>query len=84
MSGRSAFPESVHVRLMAARVLAWGGAHDEAVGLLETLARGYPGVGPATVVRDPFFSRPLAANPRWGALAQALNAEIAANQPLLR
>jgi len=84
MSGRSAFPESVHVRLMAARVLAWGGAHDEAVGLLETLARGYPGVGPATIVRDPFFSRPLAANRRWGALAQALNAEVEANQRLLR
>ena len=44
----------------------------------------YPGVGPATIVRDPFFSRPLAANRRWGALAQALNAEVEANQRLLR
>jgi hypothetical protein len=69
---------------MAARVLAWGGAHDDAVTLLEGLSRDYPGVGPATIVRDPFFSTPLASNPRWRALAQALNAELAANQQLLR
>jgi hypothetical protein len=84
VSGRSTFPESVHVKLMAARVLAWGGAPDEAVTLLESLSRDYPGVGPATIVRDPLFSKPLAANPRWRSLAQALNAELAANQPLLR
>ncbi len=54
------------------------------MALLETLSRGYPGVGPATIVRDPFFSTPLASNPRWRSLAQALNAELAANQPLLR
>ncbi|MEO6008827.1 MAG: winged helix-turn-helix domain-containing protein [Vicinamibacteraceae bacterium] len=78
------FPESVHVRLMAARVFAWGGEQDEAMALLETLSRGYPGVGPATIVRDPLFSTPLGANPRWQALAQTLNAEIAANQALLR
>ena len=77
------FPESVHVRLMGARVLAWAGAQDEALTLLETLSRGYPGAGPAIIVRDPLFSAPLAANPRWRSLAQALNAEIAANQPLL-
>ena len=29
---------------------------------------------------DPFFRTPLASNPRWRALAQALNAELAANQ----
>jgi hypothetical protein len=78
------FPESVHVRLMGARVLAWAGAEDEAVTLLDTLARGYPGVGPATIARDPLFNRPLASNPRWRSLAQALDAEIAANAALLR
>ena len=57
------FPESVHVRLMAARVLAWAGAPDDAVALLETLSRGYPGVGPATIVRDPLFSTPLGVEP---------------------
>ena len=54
------------------------------MALLETLSRGYPGVGPATIVRDPFFSTPLASNPRWRSLEQALNAELAANQSLLR
>jgi len=78
------FPESVHVRLMAARVLAWAGAPDEAVTLLDSLSRDYPGVGPATIVRDPLFITPLASNPRWRSLERALNAEIAANQPLLR
>jgi tetratricopeptide (TPR) repeat protein len=78
------FPESVHVRLMGARVLAWAGAADDAVTLLETLSRGYPGAGPATIVRDPLFSVPLAANSRWRALARTLNAELAANQSLLR
>jgi TolB-like protein/DNA-binding winged helix-turn-helix (wHTH) protein len=81
---KPSFPESVHVRLMAARVLAWAGAEDDAVTLLETLSRGYPGVGPAAVVRDPLFSKPLAAHPRWRSLARALDAELAANQPLLR
>jgi TolB-like protein/DNA-binding winged helix-turn-helix (wHTH) protein len=76
-------PESLHVRLMTARVLAWAGEDDEAIALLETLARGYPGVGPATIARDPFFSTRLSANPRWRALEQALNAELAANRALL-
>jgi hypothetical protein len=35
------------------------------------------------IARDPLFSTPLAANPRWRILEQALNAEIAANQALL-
>ena len=61
-----------------------GGAEDDAVALLETLSRGYPGVGPATIVRDPLFRTPLASHPRWRALAQALTAELAANQSLLR
>jgi hypothetical protein len=78
------FPESIHVRMMAARVLAWAGAQDDALALLETLSRGYPGVGPATIVRDPFFSTPLASNPRWRSLEQTLNAELARNQSLLR
>ena len=79
----STFPVSLHVRLMAARVLAWAGEDDEAIALLETLSRGYPGVGPATIVRDPFFSARLSANARWRGLEQALNAELAANQALL-
>ena len=84
IGGTAPFPESIHVRMMAARVLAWAGAQDDALALLETLSRGYPGVGPAAIARDPFFSAPLASNPRWRALEQALNAELAANQSLLR
>jgi TolB-like protein/DNA-binding winged helix-turn-helix (wHTH) protein len=79
----STFAESLHVRLMAARVLAWAGEEDEAVALLETLARAYPGSGPATIVRDPLFSMRLSSNPHWRALERALNAELAANQALL-
>jgi TolB-like protein/DNA-binding winged helix-turn-helix (wHTH) protein len=79
----SPFPVSLHVRLMAARVLAWAGEDDEAVTLLDALAHGYPGVGPATIARDPFFGTRLSANPRWQRLEQALNAELAANQALL-
>jgi TolB-like protein/DNA-binding winged helix-turn-helix (wHTH) protein len=71
-------------RLIAARVFAWAGAHDDAVTLLEVLSRDVPGVGPATIVRDPLFSTPLAGNPRWRALAQSLRAELDANQRLLR
>jgi hypothetical protein len=68
---------------MAARVLAWAGEDDEAIALLETLSRGYPGAGPAIIARDPLFSMRLSANPRWRVLEQALNAQLAANQALL-
>ena len=83
-TGTFTFPQSLHVRMMAARVLAWAGAADEAMALLETLARGYPGAGPASIVRDPLFTARLSSLPRWGALRQAMDAEIAANQALLR
>jgi hypothetical protein len=64
-------------------VLAWAGEDDEAIALLETLSHGYPGVGPATIARDPLFSTRLSENPRWRALEQTLNADLAANQALL-
>ena len=83
-SGRSSLPESVHIRMLSARVLAWAGALDESVALLDTLAHEYPGVGPAAIVRDPFFTTPLARNAHWQTLERTLNAEIAANAALLR
>jgi TolB-like protein/DNA-binding winged helix-turn-helix (wHTH) protein len=83
-TGTFTFPQSLHVRMMAARVLAWAGDADEAMALLEALAHGYPGAGPASIVRDPFFTARLSSLPRWGALQQAMDAEIAANQALLR
>jgi hypothetical protein len=50
--------------------------------LLEKLATGYPGVGPAVIARDPLYSQPLAGNARWQALQKRLEADIAANQSL--
>lgn len=78
------FPQLLHVRLLAARVLAWAGAADEAIAVLEQISHGFPATGPATIVRDPFFTTRLGSSPRWRALANTLDAEIATNQHLLR
>jgi hypothetical protein len=72
-----------YTRLMAARVLAWSGAPDEAVDLLERLATGNPGIGPAAITRDPLISMPLRQQPRYQQLEKKLEAEISANQKLL-
>jgi len=82
--GGSSLPESLYTRMLAARVLAWAGALDESVTLLETLGHEYPGVGPAAIIRDPLFTTPLARHPQWQALERTLNAELAANVALLR
>lgn len=66
------------VRSTANRVLAWSGAHAEAVKLLESLTRDYPGIGPAAVSRDPSFSVPLESNAQFRALAQKLEAKVRA------
>lgn len=66
----------------AALILAWAGAQDEAVGLLAGLSSGFPGVGPAEITRDPLYRVPLVNNPRYKALEQKLELEIAANQKL--
>ena len=65
-----------------ALILAWAGAQDEAVELLEGLSNGFPGVGPAEITRDPLYRVPLVNNPRYKALEQKLEVEIAANQRL--
>jgi TolB-like protein/DNA-binding winged helix-turn-helix (wHTH) protein len=80
----STFAQLIHARALAARVLAWAHAHDEAISLLERLSVEYPCLGPALIVRDPLFAGPLAGNARWKALAQRLEAQIAANQSLAR
>jgi TolB-like protein len=64
--------------LRSARVLAWAGAKDEAVELLEGLATGENGLGPAEITRDPLFDVPLADNPRYQALRAKLEAQIRA------
>jgi TolB-like protein/DNA-binding winged helix-turn-helix (wHTH) protein len=72
-----------YARATAAAILAWAGMGDEAVELLEDLSRGYPGIGPAEITREPLYSVPLAKNARYMALEKKLEAEIAANQELL-
>jgi tetratricopeptide (TPR) repeat protein len=63
---------------MAAQVLAWAGAEEEGVTLLETLATSSPGLAPAQITREPSFRVPLANNPRYQALRMKLEAQIAA------
>jgi hypothetical protein len=81
-------PRNVHIGFqryapaLAARILAWAGAEDEAVGLLEQLSTNFPMIGPAEVIRDPLYTTPLAANERFKMLERRLGAELAANQKL--
>jgi TolB-like protein/DNA-binding winged helix-turn-helix (wHTH) protein len=72
-----------YARATAAAIFAWAGMGDEAVELLEDLSKGYPGIGPAEISREPLYSVPLAKNARYLALEKKLEAEIAANQELL-
>ena len=79
-------PEHVHPgiqrygRALAARILAWAGAGDAAVDLLEQLSTQYPMIGPAEITRDPLYAVPLAGNARYQVLERKLEAEIVANQ----
>jgi hypothetical protein len=66
-----------------AKVLAWAGAQEEAVELLEEIATEFPALGPAEVTRDPLYALPLAANAHYRALERKLETEIAANQTLI-
>jgi hypothetical protein len=65
---------------LAARVYAWGGAKDQSVALLEELVTKVPGVGPATIIRDPLFTIPLKDNPRYQTLKVKLEAQMAATK----
>ncbi|HEX6395952.1 MAG TPA: winged helix-turn-helix domain-containing protein [Steroidobacteraceae bacterium] len=82
---RRMIPERLNVAVdrylpaVTAMILAWAGAEDEAIALLESLSTRYPGLGPAEIVREPLYTVPLQANPRFQVLATRLEAEIAAN-----
>lgn len=67
---------SRYASAVAARVLAWAGADEEAVTLLEQLAIAKPGLGPAEITRDPLYSIPLANNQRYQALGARLELEM--------
>jgi hypothetical protein len=63
---------------LGARVLAWAGKQDAAVDLLTRLATDVPGLPPADIARQPYYTTPLGDNARFAALAQKLEAEMAA------
>jgi TolB-like protein len=68
-----------YAAFLAARIYAWCGAAMPAVALLERLATQPPGVGPATIVRDPLISKPLAESEPYQALSARLEAQIRSN-----
>jgi TolB-like protein/DNA-binding winged helix-turn-helix (wHTH) protein len=75
---------TVYAQARVARILAWASAENEAVALLEQLAAGNRRLGPASIVRDPLYSVPLAGQGRYDALKARLESEIAGNQVLLK
>lgn len=70
------FAIHIYPRMLAARVLAWCRAHDESLGILEALATHFPGVGPASISRDPLLQQPLSGHPRWMSLRDRLEAQV--------
>jgi hypothetical protein len=67
-------------RFLAARTFAWAGEGDAAVELLEPLAREEPGLPPALIARQPWFTVPLRNHPRFRALLAELDAQMAATK----
>jgi TolB-like protein/DNA-binding winged helix-turn-helix (wHTH) protein len=61
---------------LLARVDAWCGAPDEALALLQELATGRPGVGPAVITRDPLLTVPLGKLTAYRALVDRLESEM--------
>jgi tetratricopeptide (TPR) repeat protein len=64
-------------RVLAARAFAWAGEADEAVSLLERLAVDEPGLPPAFIARQPWYTVPLREHTRFAALAARLEAQMA-------
>jgi hypothetical protein len=64
--------------VLAARALAWAGDQDAAVDLLTRLGTDVPGLPPADIARQPYYTTPLRRNARFAALVQRLEAEMAA------
>jgi TolB-like protein len=68
------------VKYLAAQVLAWSRAEDEAMDLLEELGQPTSALAPALIARDPVFTVPLANNARFQALKANLEAQMAATR----
>jgi TolB-like protein len=64
----------------SAAVLAWAGEKDAAAALLEQLSAATPGLGPASIARDPIYTEALANNARYKALKTRLEAQMAATK----
>jgi serine/threonine protein kinase len=77
-SGRRS--RQIGAAILAARVLAWAGRDDEAVSLLKELATGIPGLPPADIARQPYYTEPLRANAMFGELRARLETEMAATK----
>jgi hypothetical protein len=58
-------------------VFAWAGEPAAAMDLLERLAVDESGLAPAAIVRQPIYSVPLRDDPRFRALAERLEAQMA-------
>jgi TolB-like protein/DNA-binding winged helix-turn-helix (wHTH) protein len=67
----------IGVASLSARVLAWNGAGDDAVKLLDELTNSAPGLLPAQVARDPLLTMPLAHNAQFQALVTKLEEQMA-------
>jgi TolB-like protein len=66
----------VGVASVSARVLAWNGAGDEAVKLLQELTSSAPGLQPGLVAREPLFTVPLANHPQFRSLLVKLEEQM--------
>lgn len=72
------FASSSYHRMMSARVLAWAGDAAGSLALLDELATRFPGVGPASISRDPLLETPLAGDSGWQSLEARLEEQIRA------
>jgi len=66
--------------ILAARVFAWAAESAAAMELLERLATEEPGLPPAMIVREPTYAVPLRDDARFRALAERLEAQMAATK----
>lgn len=78
-SRRSLFDRTL-AKYLAAQVLAWSNAKDEAIDLLEELGQPSSALAPGLITRDPVFTVPLEGNARYKALSQKLETQMAATK----
>ncbi len=72
------YSRRIAAEMLAARVLAWAGKDEAAVDVLTRLATDIPGLPPAEIARQPYYTVPLQGNARFAALKQRLEVQMAA------